>query len=374
MNLRFIPRSGGCDLMIKLKIAFCIGISLSFLFGQDNQPPKPLSKSEIEAAFNRSLKLDQIPRGAIDLELEGTLPTEKDIEEKHLFYRNAPSIAIDERGHIYIPQGYPIGVIDELDADGRLVLRFDRKGQGPGDIQNPGYILFSGQQVIVCDNLTRRMSFFDQRWKYIRSFSLPQPGYSIILGGNGLFYIGNLHGDKLVSIMDMDGKITGSFGQPPFQGSFTLNTLVLGAAPEGSIWVGMQALGVLRRYSITGGLEREIDLVSSGSDLIKNDYKENLQWAEKGVQKCHALVLEIAFAGDDVFVLTGGGVLQPIYRLDKEGILKAVYYVKPKIQRSLRSLNVRLAKNGDMIFYIWQMVPDLDEPRVGVYGIKKDKS
>ncbi len=356
-----------------LAMVLCVAIQASYVWGQDNQPPKPQSKAETEAAFNRILKLDQIRKGAIELELKGTLPSDKGIEEKQLFFRNPSHIAIDDRGHIYIPQGYPVGVIDELNEEGKLVRKYNKIGQGPGEIQSPSSVMFFNHQVIVCDNMTRRMIFFDRDWQYLKSLALQKPCYSFVLGSHGLFYGAEILGDKLISILDTEGKLMGSFGERPDPGrsqlhSPALNSLVLGVSPEGSIWAGFQALGLLRRYSTEGTLEREIDIVAISNKLMKSYFEENLKWAEKGIPKNHVILKDIAFTGADVFVLIGAGVVQPIYRFDNEGRLKASYFVKPRLGLNLLSLSVRVERNGEEKFYVWQLDPELDEPRIGVYG------
>lgn len=353
-----------------LFLVFFAALVIIPALGQGNQPTKALSQREREAVYQKFLKLDQIPAGAIELELKNTIPSEKEIEEKEIFLRNAPRIAIDDRGHIYIPQGYGICEIDELDEEGKLVRKYNKKGQGPGDLLSPEYVFFYNQQVIVHDSQPRRMSFFDRDWKYIKSFSYFKSYYPFALGSNGLFYCSDSSGDKLIYILDLDGKLIGSFGERPYRGRSTLNMLVLGVSPAGSIWVGMQALGKLKRFSSAGRLAGEIDIVEISSKLIKNRLKENLQWAEEGEQKWYGIIREIDFIGEDVLVLDGGGLVQPIFRFDRNGRLKDVYYVKPKMQVHLKSLHVRVEKNGEERFYIWQD-HDYDECRIGVYGRKK---
>lgn len=355
------------DSLFLVLFAVLVGVPA---LGQGNQPTKPISQKEHEAAYRKSLRIDKIPAGAIELELKYTLPSEKEIEEKEIFFRNSQRIDIDDRGHIYISQGYGVCEIDELDAAGKLICKYNRKGQGPGDLISPAHVFFNNQQVIVYDSQPRRMSFFDRDWKYIKSFSFQKPFYSFALGGNGLFYCSDFsgEGDKLIYILDLDGKLIGSFGEPPYRDRSTLNHLVLGVSPAGSIWVGMQALGKLKRFSSAGRLEGEIDIVKISSELVQNCLNENLQWAEKGEQRSYAIIKEIIFVGEDVLVLGGAGLVQPIFRFDRNGRLKSVYYIKPKMMFHLRSFDVRTEKDGEERFYIWQ---DQDgECRIGIYGRK----
>ncbi len=108
-------------------------------FQAANRPSPPVSKAEQERLFQINLKLDPVPPGAIQFELKKLIPSDDEIESREIFFRNAHSFSIDDRGHIFIPE-YMGPVIYELDRDGRLIRRYDKKGQGPGEISYPNEI------------------------------------------------------------------------------------------------------------------------------------------------------------------------------------------------------------------------------------------
>jgi len=350
-------------------MVFFAALMIAPALGQGNRPTKELSQQEREAAYKKGLELDQIPPGAIELELKYTIPTDKEMEKKEIYFRNVGNFSMDDRGHIYIPDG-TLCVVYELDAVGKLVHKYDKKGQGPGELQFPNFVFPYNQQVIVNDGLARRMSFFDRDWKYVKSFSYFKGGFPFALGSNGLFYSSDRSGDRLISIFNTEGKMIGSFGELPYEIRSPLNNFILGVSPAGSIWVGMTALGKLKRFSSAGSLEVEIDIIEISSKLIKNRLIENFQLAKKGVQGHNVLLRALAFIGEDVLVMNGG-IVQPIFRFDPYGHMKNAYYIQPKMAFFKNYFYVLVGENGEERFYILQADHDNGDICIGVYGRKK---
>jgi hypothetical protein len=353
----------------KLWMVFLTGIIIVPSLAQGNRPSKELSKKEREEAYQKGLELDQIPRGAIELELEYVIPSDKEMEEKEIFFRNVLNFTMDERRHIYIPDG-ALCVVYELDTEGKLVHKYDKKGQGPGELQFPLLVLPFNQQVIVYDGRVGRMAFFDRDWKYIKSFSYFKSYFPIALGSNGLFYCSDPLSDRLLSILDTEGKMIGSFGELPYKTRSPLNRFILAVSPAGSIWIGMSALAKLKKFSSGGRLEKEIDIIELSSQWTKNNLRENLQYARDGVQGHTVLLQALAFIGEDVLVMNGG-IVQPIFRFDPYGQMKNRYYIRPKIGVYKNYFYVLEEKNGEERFYILQSDRDTGDRRIGVYGRKK---
>jgi hypothetical protein len=350
-------------------MVFFAALTIVPALGQGNRPTKELTQREREAAYKKGLELDQIPRGAIELELKDVLPSDKEIEEGEIFFRMVLRFAIDDRGHIYIPDGV-LGVVYELNTMGKLVHSFRKRGQGPGEMQSPGYVFPFKQQVIVFDGLSMRMNYFDRDWKYVRSFSIFKGGSPFASASDGRFYCSDRSGERLISVLDAEGKLIDSFGDKPSKMGSTLNQFILGVSPGGSIWVGMIGLGRLIKYSSLGRLEKEIDLVEISSQWIKDRLKENYQYARQGEQKSFVLLQAIAFVGEDVLAMNGG-IRQPIFRFDSEGHLKNAYHIQPRMGVNLLYFQVRAGENGQARFYILHADRESGDRRIGVYGRKK---
>jgi len=349
-------------------MVFFATLMIVLALGQGNRPTKELSQKENQAAYKKGLELDQIPRGATELELKYVIPSDKEMEEKEIFFRNVLNFSMDDRRHIYIPDG-ALCMVYELNAEGKFVHKYDKKGQGPGELQFPLLVIPFNQQVIVLDGRVGRMIFFDRDWKYVKSISLFKRYFRVALGSNGLLYCSDPLGDRLISILNTEGKMIGSFGELPYKTRSPLNRFVLAVSPAGSIWVGMSALCILKKISSTGYLDLEIDITKISSQWIKNNLKENFQLAKEGVQGHTVLLQALAFIGEDVLVMNGG-IVQPIYRFDPYGHLKNTYYIPPKMAVYKNYFYALKEKNGEERFYILQDDHDTGDIRIGVYGRK----
>jgi hypothetical protein len=104
---------------VKVKNGFIVllscGLWSALSFGQGTLPSKPVSQAARSAAFRKNLKVDSIPRGAVELELKESIPSNTEIGRSEIFFRNVLNFDIDDRGHIYIPDG-ALCVVYELDA------------------------------------------------------------------------------------------------------------------------------------------------------------------------------------------------------------------------------------------------------------------
>jgi hypothetical protein len=354
----------------KMKKLALLGLLISMMaFSAPGDPTiQNFSQKTNEEAYRKALKLDPIPPGAIELELKSTIPSDKEVEEKEIYFRNFIGFSVDDRGHIYVPDA-ALCVVYELDLQGKLISKFNKKGQGPGEMIFPQEVFFHSQNVIVEDGPSLRMKIYDREWNYLRQFSFPLLG-PIVLGREGKFICGDRTGKSLLSVMDMEGKVIGSFGDLPFPNKniSSLNNIILGVSSEGSIWVGFTALGKIRKYSPEGLLEKEIDLVEMSSSLIKKSLNNNFGY-DKNNQRIHDIILwAVCFLGEDVLV-TMGGLVHPIFRFSPAGSLKGVYYVKPRIEFDKKCLYAKVNNQGDEEFFLLQNDDGIEN--IGIYVRKK---
>jgi hypothetical protein len=89
------------------------------------------------------------------------------------------------------------GQVHKFDPDGKLVKSFGRKGQGPGDLMNPGALdVLGGKTLVVNDAGNRRLSLFDLEGNFLKSVKLGEnsgPPMSVLsfvaLGGDKIAYV-----------------------------------------------------------------------------------------------------------------------------------------------------------------------------------------
>ncbi len=89
------------------------------------------------------------------------------------------------------------GLVHKFDPDGNLIKSFGRKGQGPGDLLNPGALdVLDGKILVVNDAGNKRLSLFDLDGKFLRTV---QPA-----GGAGvprsILSLAALDGGKIVCV------------------------------------------------------------------------------------------------------------------------------------------------------------------------------
>jgi hypothetical protein len=211
------------------------------------------------------------------------------------------------------------------------------------------------------------VTFYDHDWKYIRSFKRFKPYSPFILGGDGLFYGASRQNDKLISVLDLEGKLLRSFGELAHEnGAAVLNSCELGISPEGALWVGMSALGKLIRFSRAGIIEAEVDISVMSSGFVRRLIKENLAMPKKGNSGIYPIIKSIDFMGEDVLVMEGG-LVQPIFRIGSNGALKGSYYIPPQEGLIFYDMHVLFNERGEERFYLLRRDID-DDIRIGVYG------
>lgn len=346
-------------------------ISGLMAFQAANRPSPPVSKTERERLFKVGLKQDPIPSGAIELELKRLIPTDQEIDHKEIFFRNAHRFSIDERGHVFIPE-YDGPAVYELDRAGQLLRKFDKQGQGPGELRYPNQVWFFDRQIVVCDGGSRRVNFYDRNWTFLRSFTSLSSYWYYVPGIDGTILAISLNGEYLVDVMNAKGEARRSFGALPSKRGSLLNRALMAASPAGDVWVGLASLGKLKKYSSQGSLKAEIDIMSWASPKLKEYLKQNLAWDKKGESKTRQIIVDISFAEEDMLV-QAGGLLQPIYRLNTAGRLINTYYIKPEGPTiSYGGVRVLSDDQGGEEFFISRKDYEEGDFRVGVYGIKKN--
>jgi hypothetical protein len=100
-------------------------------------------------------------------------------------------IAVAPDGSIFVANGHQ-HTIQKFDPSGRLVATFGRRGQGPGDLQNPGSPgILDGKLLVVSEYATlQRISLFDLSGKFVRVLKTEGPVFDVVpLRGNRIAYL-----------------------------------------------------------------------------------------------------------------------------------------------------------------------------------------
>ncbi len=113
----------------------------------------------------------------IELNIQKVLQIGRD----NLMFGSIVSIVEDEESNFYVLDRMEHKVY-KFSPEGRLIISFGQKGQGPGDFQNPHLLTYSlNKQIIVADDLYN-LSFLNQDGSFIKRIHLD--------GRLGVGYIG----------------------------------------------------------------------------------------------------------------------------------------------------------------------------------------
>ncbi len=123
-------------------------------------------------------------------------------------YKRPTGIAIDrESGRIYLTDTLRHAV-EVLDAQGRPLERWGKRGEGPGEFNFPTDIALAPDRVFVLDSMNFRVQVFDRKGTFLASFGKPvnEPG--------GLFRPKGIavdEGRKLVYVVDAMFELVQAF-------------------------------------------------------------------------------------------------------------------------------------------------------------------
>jgi len=348
--------------------------SVSNATGQDNRiirgklPQEKESGKPSHSIYEKNLLDDRVPTNAIELKLKYTIPIESEIEEKEIFFKSIWYISVDPRGQIYVPDAR-MCVVYEFTKDGKLLSKYDKRGQGPGDMQNPFNVLFYKDQIIVMDNSLGRITYFDREWKYIRSVTFIKGYKPFGIAEDGNIYCTDPSREKIISVLNPNGNQIKSYGEIiyPEKKESPLNEVIMRLSPTGTVWVGFATLGIVREYSDNGNIKNEVNILEVSSKLVKSNKEENDEFNKRGINAHYPLIKCFAFINDDVYV-TGGGLVKPIYQIDKNRKIKNIFYIKPQFMVENVCFYTALDQSNKEEFYI--LIRNDSEESIGVYGRK----
>ncbi|MCK4980373.1 MAG: 6-bladed beta-propeller, partial [Candidatus Delongbacteria bacterium] len=89
-------------------------------------------------------------------------------------------VAVDSRGNIYVLDSR-LASIKIFDKNGLFVKSIGRKGTGPEEFELPWQMLMLNDTLFVADNASRQFSVFDNKFNFIRTFTLGNNNTLIVM-------------------------------------------------------------------------------------------------------------------------------------------------------------------------------------------------
>jgi len=190
-------------------------------------------------------------------------------DPNYMFLRPV-SVAEDDKGNIYVLDTKDF-CVKKFGADGTFLRRFGRRGQGPGEFQNPWTIGVVGQTRLIVYSGSSDFYIFDIDGKYVDHFLLSRyqgilpafmhsdrlVGYSFELRGE------NSRDNKILKIYDFKGQAQHKFGEPflleTAQKTWSANLPQITVDDKDNIFVAFVNQNRIEKYSGTGRLTLSID-------------------------------------------------------------------------------------------------------------------
>jgi DNA-binding beta-propeller fold protein YncE len=126
-----------------------------------------------------------------------------------VLFNRPTDVAVNSRGEIYVADGYVNSRIVKFSPEGKFLLKWGTKGDGPGQFNIPHAIVIDSlDRVYVADRENHRIQVFDKDGGFLTqwgNFGLPQGLY---LAGPFLF-VGD--GTRVVKL-DLSGRVIGILG------------------------------------------------------------------------------------------------------------------------------------------------------------------
>jgi hypothetical protein len=121
--------------------------------------------------------------GQIKLDLQEDLSIGSEDDKNYMFYR-VRGIAVDNQGNIYVADMSNFRV-QKFNRNGKYLMTIGRKGQGPGEFEQPTKILIdeSKGNIYVQDQM--RIKVFDKEGKYATDIIPNKYAFDFIVAGNG---------------------------------------------------------------------------------------------------------------------------------------------------------------------------------------------
>jgi peptidylamidoglycolate lyase len=136
--------------------------------------------------------LHQVFKFSPDGKLLMTLGTERVPGLDGTHFNRPTDVAFAADGSVYVSDGYGNSRVAKFSAEGKFLLDWGHKGQGPGEFDLPHSIAVDAQgRVYVADRMNVRIQIFDANGKFLNMWKSDELGrpWGLAIGPDGLLYM-----------------------------------------------------------------------------------------------------------------------------------------------------------------------------------------
>jgi peptidylamidoglycolate lyase len=136
--------------------------------------------------------LHQVFKFSHDGRLLMTLGTEHVPGLDGTHFNRPTDVAFAADGNFYVSDGYGNSRVAKFSADGKFLLDWGHKGQGPGEFDLPHNVVVDAQGLVyVADRMNVRIQVFDANGKFLNIWKSDELGrpWGLAMGPEGLLYM-----------------------------------------------------------------------------------------------------------------------------------------------------------------------------------------
>lgn len=288
-----------------------------------------------------------------ELIIKSIFPSEEMNDNDNAFIWKAGDIEIGSDGRIYVSDNRA-NCVHVYTLSGEWVRNFGRQGQGPGEFISPGSVS-AGKKKLYVKDTGSRVQIFDYEGQYQSQFKLFQPSSGFITRDDQALIACRVYAmqsqDPSILVFDSSGKVIRSFGAPlKFAKDFnSLNLASVAIDERDSIYVAYQYYPVIRKYSKTGELQKDIVLPF---DFIEKYKSEN----EKafGTSRYWAIIGDIKHLQGRIYVMCLDKFVVRILQMGEDLKTEKIYeidFARIHDDVIIRHFAVSL-NDGELAFYL----------------------
>lgn len=132
------------------------------------------------------------------------------VDDENYIFGSINDVEVDSSGNIYILDGKMTRIV-KFDRDGKFVLKFGKKGQGPGEFGFPECMVLDSERKIYVIS-SRKVLVFDEDGKYLQSFPYNFYGIDIALDNEKNLILLGPRDDGIFHVYDRKGNYLYSYG------------------------------------------------------------------------------------------------------------------------------------------------------------------